>query len=95
MSYETPMKLHYKIWENIHDSWKIFDDIRARVCVSILLHELCVWDQKTTGSYCQFSLSIRSGFFFSKLSREARQKGEAMKNDKRKQKMMIVAGAKK
>jgi len=33
--------------------------------------------------------------FFSKLSREARQKGEATKNDKRKQKMMIVAGAKK
>jgi len=33
--------------------------------------------------------------FFFKLSREARQKGEATKNDKRKQKMMIVAGAKK
>jgi len=40
-------------------------------------------------------LSHFDRLFFSKLSREARQKGEAMKNDKRKQKMMIVAGAKK
>jgi len=54
---------------------------------------MCV--RKLLDPTVSFLSQFDPAFFFKALSREARQKGEATKNDKRKQKMMIVAGAKK